>query len=348
MDYADPYDSAPREAIPPRPMTVSRLSIVIPVYHSEKTIGPLVDTVVEALAPRYEALEIVLVNDGSTDDSHGQALLAQQRHPRVVKYLRLARNFGEHNAVMCGLSHITGDCVAIIDDDFQNPVSQIPLLVDKLCEGYDVVYSAYPKKQHHWFRNLGSRFNGWVAGKLLSVPSGLYLSSFKVMNAFLAKAVVAYEGPFPYIDGLIMRSTDSIATQQVEHAARAEGRSNYTLRRLIRLWLNMFTGFSILPLRAASMLGIIMSLAGFAMAIFFFISWLVGGILFTQSIPPGWASLIVCITLFAGIQLCVLGMVGEYLGRMFLTQNRTPQYVVREAFGLGDGQREETYEQLPG
>ena len=331
-----------------RPVTITRLSIVIPVYHSEKTIGSLVDAVVTDLEHRYEELEIVLVNDGSKDNSHQQALQAQQRHPGVVKYLRLARNFGEHNAVMCGLGYVTGDCVAIIDDDGQNPVSEIPVLVDKLCEGYDAVYSRYAEKHHHWFRNLGSRFNSWLASKLMSIPEGLYLSSFKVINMFLVQTVLAYEGPYPYLDGLILRSTDAIAAVEVEHAKRSLGRSHYTLHRLIRLWLNMCTGFSILPLRVASIFGIVMSLAGFLMALFFVASWLLGGLLSKQPIPPGWASLIACVTFFAGIQLCVLGMVGEYLGRVFLTQNRTPQYVVREAFGFGNSDCEEHHEQFPG
>lgn len=314
---------------------IQTLSVVIPVYHSEHTIGPLVDTLVAELAGRYGALEIVLVNDGSTDGSHATATDAVRRH-RCVKYLRLARNFGEHNAVMCGLAHATGDAVAIIDDDFQNPVSEIPLLVDYLvAHDYDVVYSAYEQKHHSWFRNLGSRFNGAVASRLLDVPEGVYLSSFKVMNAFLVDIVTEYRGPYPYIDGLILRSTDAVGSRLVEHAPRAEGRSNYTLRRLVRLWLSMLTGFSIVPLRVASILGMVMSGLSLLMAAFFIISALVGGIILSdQVIPPGWPSLIVSIMLLGGIQLMVIGMVGEYLGRMWLTQNGTPQYVVREAVGV--------------
>lgn len=313
---------------------IQTLSVVIPVYHSEDTIGPLVDTLVAELAGRYGALEVVLVNDGSTDDSHARASSAA-RHHGCVKYLRLARNFGEHNAVMCGLAHATGDAVAIIDDDFQNPVSQIPRLVDHLvAHDYDVVYSAYEQKHHSWFRNLGSRFNGAVAARLLDVPEGVYLSSFKVMNAFLVDAVTEYRGPYPYIDGLILRATDAVGSRLVEHAPRTEGRSNYTLRRLVRLWLSMLTGFSIVPLRVASVLGMVMSGLSLLVAAFFVFSALVGGIISDQVIPPGWPSLIVSIMLLGGIQLMVIGMVGEYLGRMWLTQNGTPQYVVRAAVGV--------------
>lgn len=313
--------------------TTERLSVVIPVYQSESTIGQLVDSLVSDLGASHGSLEIVLVNDGSTDRSHMAAVEAQHRHS-CVKYIRLARNFGEHNAVMCGLKQATGDAVAIIDDDFQNPVSQIPVMAEKLSQGYDVVYSAYAKKHHSPLRNLGSRFNGLVANRLMDVPEGVYLSSFKVMNAFLVEVVTAYDGPFPYIDGLIMRSTNSIGTQVVEHAPRAEGESNYTFRRLIRLWLNMLTGFSILPLRVASMAGVGMSVTAFLMTIFFVTSALVGGIFDSRNIPPGWASLIVSMTLFAGLQLMVLGTVGEYLGRVWLTQTRAPQYIIRDAYGV--------------
>jgi len=319
---------------------INRLSVLIPVYNSEATIGPLIDKVAEVLAGRYSSLELVLVNDGSIDASHECVLAATKRHPGLIRYVRLAQNFGEHNAVICGLRYITGDCVAIIDDDFQNPPEEIVHLVDKLTEGHDVVYSCYAKKHHSWFRNLGSAFNDRVASCLLKKPRGLYLSSFKVMRAFLAKAVTRYDGPFPYIDGLILRTTAAIGVQECRHEDRLAGRSNYTLWRLVRLWLNMFTGFSVVPLRVASLLGLVMAATGFAMGIFFIIARLTGGVFLKQSIPPGWASLIVCVTFFAGLQLCVLGLIGEYLGRLFLTVNRLPQFIVRETFGCEDGEAE--------
>lgn len=311
---------------------ISSLSVLIPVYNSEETIGALVDLIVEKFTPIFERLEIIMVNDGSMDSSHQCILEAFNRYPQIVKYIKLARNFGEHNAVMCGLRHVTCDCVSIIDDDFQNPPDEIIKLVNKLKEGYDVVYSYYEKKQHHWFRNLGSNFNDWVATKLLKKPKGLYLSSFKVMNFFLVRTVIQYEGPYPYLDGLILRSTSSIGTQLCEHNTREIGRSNYTLNRLIRLWLNMFTSFSVVPLRISTILGFIMSSVGFALALFFIVSWSVGGVFANKVMPPGWASIIVSVTIFSGIQLLVLGMIGEYLGRLFLTANRQPQFVVRETY----------------
>ena len=313
--------------------TIRRLSVLIPVYNSQQTVGELIDLVVTTLRPQYEELEIVLVNDGSRDKSHEVICEAVKRHATIAKYIRLAKNFGEHPAVMCGLHHVTGDCVAIIDDDFQNPPQEIIRLVDKLQEGHDVVYSFYEEKHHNWFRNTGSRVNDWFATLLIGKPRGLYLSSFKVLNRFVVDTIIQYAGPYPYIDGLILRSTSSIGSQLCKHADRKVGRSNYTLRRLVRLWLDMFTGFSIMPLRIASLMGLLMSATGFLLTIFFVISWYVGGI-FREEIPPGWASLIASITIFAGLQLCVLGMVGEYLGRVLQTINQSPQFVVRETHGF--------------
>lgn len=313
---------------------LSSLSILIPVYNSEKTIGSLVDTVIAILRSHFKSLEIILVNDGSIDNSHSCALKAAKRYPGIVKYIRLARNFGEHNAVMCGLNYITKDCVAIIDDDFQNSPSEIIRLVEKLREGYDVVYSYYSEKRHSWFRNVGSQFNDWVATKVLKKPKGLYLSSFKVLRAVLVRRVIQSRGPYPYIDGSILRSTTKIGRLQCKHSERRAGRSNYTIPKLLHLWLNMFTGFSIIPLRIASYIGFFVSLSTIILVAFFIVSRLLGGVFIKQTIPTGWASLIVSITFFAGLQLCVLGLIGEYLGRLYLTVSRLPQFVVDDTYGI--------------
>ena len=313
---------------------VSSLSILIPVYNSEDTIGSLVDTVIATLKPHFKSLEIILVNDGSVDNSHSCALQAVKRYPGIVKYIRLARNFGEHNAVMCGLNYITKDYVAIIDDDFQNPPSEIIRLVDKLREGYDVVYSYYSEKRHSWFRNIGSQFNDWVATKVLKKPKGLYLSSFKALRAVLVRRIIQSRGPYPYIDGSILRSTTKIGRLECKHSERRAGRSNYTVSKLLHLWLNMFTGFSIIPLRIASYIGFFVSLSTIILVAFFIVSRLSGGVFIKQTIPVGWASLIVSITFFAGIQLCVLGLIGEYLGRLYLTVSRLPQFVVDDTYGI--------------
>ncbi|QJB58046.1 glycosyltransferase family 2 protein [Pseudodesulfovibrio sp. zrk46] len=300
-----------------------KISIVIPVYNSEKTIRPLVDRLVNILpAP----LEIVLVNDGSKDASDEVCRKAQVAHPSVVTYVELSKNYGEHCAVMAGLNQSTGDYVVIMDDDFQNPPEEALKLVDAAQKGgHDVVYSYYNEKKHHFFRNLGSKFNGAVATLLLKKPKDLYLSSFKCINRFLVNEIIKYDGPYPYVDGLIFRITDKYGVVEVQHDARHTGESNYTLTKLVRLWMNMFFNFSLLPLRVATMLGA--GLSGFALL---YMVWISICKLFRPELPPGWSETVVLIALFSGAQLIMLGLLGEYVGRIFLSQNKTPQFCIRK------------------
>jgi glycosyltransferase involved in cell wall biosynthesis len=299
------------------------ISVVIPVYNGAMTIGPLVDTLVTGLAP-YN-LQVVLVNDGSKDNSHKVCEEIFHKYSTVVTYLRLARNFGEHNAVMAGLRHASGDYAVIMDDDFQNPPEEVISLVQEAARGdFDVVYSYYEEKKHHWLRNIGSTFNGWVAHFMLNKPKGLYLSSFKCLNRFLMQEVVKYDVPFPYIDGLILSLTDNIGRVRVRHNERIQGKSGYTFRKLVRLWLSMFVNFSIMPLRLSLIMGFVASLLALGMAVSVVLEKILN-----PGIQVGWASLAFLILLFAGVQLCILGLMGEYIGRTLLNSNRLPQFVVR-------------------
>jgi glycosyltransferase involved in cell wall biosynthesis len=303
------------------------VSIVIPVYNSENSIGPLVNKLVNELVPLFET-EIILVNDQSKDHSHKACLALYEQYRKVVKYYPLAKNVGEHNAVMAGLNQTTGDYAVIMDDDFQNPVSEvIKLITYAVDHEYDVIYTWYEKKQHSLFRNMGSIFNNWVANVMLKKPKDLYLSSFKLMNRYLVNEIILYDLPYPYIDGLILRTTSNIGKLQVMHEKRADGRSNYTLVKLARLWMNMFTNFSILPLRIAIIMGFVFAVIGITLGIYTVIERINN-----PDLPLGYASLVVTISLFAGIQLIAIGMLGEYLGRMFLSQNKKPQYSIRKRY----------------
>jgi undecaprenyl-phosphate 4-deoxy-4-formamido-L-arabinose transferase len=304
-----------------------KISIIIPVYNSEHTIGRVVNELVNALTRQYE-LEIILVNDDSSDASERVCIELHEQYAPVVKFYSLARNVGEHNAVMAGLNQMTGEYVVIMDDDFQNPVSEVVKLFDYISQNdYDVVYTYYEKKQHSFFRNLGSRFNDRVANLMLHKPKELYLSSFKALNQFITKEIIRYDLPFPYIDGLILRTTSKIGRLKVLHEKRAEGRSNYTLRKLIRLWMNMFINFSILPLRLSVIMGFIFAAFGFGLGVYVVIDKLLN-----PGLPMGYATTVVLIALFAGIQLIAIGAVGEYLGRVFLSQNKQPQYCIRKKY----------------
>ncbi len=304
--------------------SVERLSIVIPVFNGSTTIGVLTDTLVET-NPGYR-LQVVLVNDGSADASRTVCRLLSRRHPGVVTFVDLARNAGEHNAVMAGLSQATGDYCVIMDDDFQNPPPEAYRLADKAFrERRDIVFSSYSEKRHGWARNAGSRVVNAMARRLMRLPEGLYLSSFKCLSRFAVDQVIAYRGPFPYVDGLALRATRNIAVLETAHEWTRKERSGYTVKKLFRLWGAMVVNFSVLPLRIGTLLGVLFSILGLAGAVSVVIEKMQH-----PGLPIGWSSLIVAVLLLSGVQLLILGMIGEYLGQLVLTVNGTPQYVVRE------------------
>lgn len=299
------------------------LSIVIPVYKGAGSIAQLVGAIEELSIEGGH--EIVLVDDGSPDDSLEvcTALVANARVP--ITLVSLARNYGEHNAVLAGLRHASGAHVITMDDDLQNPPEEIErLLAVAQRSGKQVIYTYYDDKRHPAWRNLGSRFANRVADFVLEKPRGLYLSSFRCMSAFIVREISRYEGPFPYIDGLILQVTHDIGQLMVDHLPRAAGCSNYTLRRLARLWMSMFVNFSVMPLRISTVTGFVLSgigALGCAMVV---------GEALLYSPPAGWASLMAAVLLLSGVQLVILGIIGEYLGRLYLTANGKPQSVVRE------------------
>ncbi|MGE0415312.1 MAG: glycosyltransferase family 2 protein [Acetobacteraceae bacterium] len=310
------------------------LSIVVPVYRGATTIGRLLEAL-SALDPAG-GIEVVLVNDGSPDNSAEvcRELVARATIPLV--YVEHARNYGEHNAVMTGLRHVSGDYVITMDDDLQNPPEEVLKLYDHArLGGWDVVYTRYAVKQHEGWRNLGSYFANRVADRLLDKPKGLYLSSFRCMSALVVRAVTRYTGPYPYIDGLIMQVTQRIDSIEVQHLPRIEGRSNYTLRRLVRLWLNLATSFSLAPLRLAVLAGAAMAFIGMLGAVATITEAIV-----SHDTPSGWASIMVVVLLVGGVQSMILGILGEYVGRTFLTANSKPQGTVRsvERSALSDPQ----------
>lgn len=306
------------------------LSIVVPVYNGASTVGELVHAL-RALEIKG-GLEIVLVVDGSPDNSLDVCKKLAEEPGAPVTVLSLSRNYGEHNAVMAGLARARGSYAITMDDDLQNPPGEVKRLFEYARDGhYDAVYTYYAEKKHAAWRNIGSRFTNWCADHLIDKPRGLYLSSFRCLSAFVREHITAgYEGPFPYVDGLVFQVTQNVGRLQVDHLPRVEGRSNYTISRLFRLWLSMFSNFSVIPLRFATMFGIIFGALGALAAIIVIVEAI------SDNKPPqGWASLMVAVLVLAGVQLIVVGLIGEYLGRMFLAVNRKPQYLVREIFRRG-------------
>jgi undecaprenyl-phosphate 4-deoxy-4-formamido-L-arabinose transferase len=310
-------------AAQPAPRTRPGLSIVVPVYRGEATVGQLVEAL-SALRPEG-GMEIVLVNDGSPDNAAAVCQALVDRATVPLTYVEHARNFGEHNAVMTGLRIAAGRYVITMDDDLQNPPEEVTRLYDHArLGGWDVVYTRYADKQHAAWRNLGSAFANKVADWLMDKPRGLYLSSFRCMSDFVVQAVTSYRGPYPYVDGLVLQVTQRIDSIEVRHLPRAVGRSSYTFRRLVRLWLNLATSFSLAPLRLAIFAGAGLALLGAIGAVL-----TIAEALLTRDTPSGWASTMTVLLLVGGVQSMILGVVGEYVGRTFLSANGKPQGTVR-------------------
>ena len=305
-------------------MSTVALSFVIPLYHSAETIGAVVREI-EGLTIAG-GHEIVLVHDGSGEATSRVARELVRTAKIPITLVEHARNFGEHNAVLSGWRRARGAYIVNLDDDGQNPPAECVRLWQHAREqGLDVVFGHYEEKKHSLWRNLGSRFTNRMTDWALDKPHGFYLSSFRCVSAFAAKQVVTYAGPFPYIDGLLLQVTQRIGSITVRHESRAAGESTYTLRRLVRLWLSAWINFSVAPLRAATMLGIAIAFCG--VVALGLVAWLW---LMDTGPATGWGWIMAGLLIFSGTQLVMLGLIGEYLGRMFIAVNQRPQSVVRE------------------
>jgi glycosyltransferase involved in cell wall biosynthesis len=304
----------------------SAVSFVIPLYHSAETIGAVVHDLEALSIPGGH--EIILVNDGSTDRTGDicRELVRLARPDVPIILIEHARNFGEHNAVLTGWRHASGTYIVNLDDDGQNPPSEAARLSEHArATGLDVVFGHYVEKRHSAWRNLGSWFTNRMTDWALDKPRGFYLSSFRCVSAFAARQVLDYAGPYPYLDGLLLQVTQRIGSIDVRHDPRRAGRSSYTLRRLVRLWLSAWVNFSLLPLRLATLAGLALGATGFVgLGVVVWLWW------HDRGPDYGFGWLMTALLIFSGTQLVVLGLIGEYLGRMYLTVNQRPQAVVRE------------------
>lgn len=304
------------------------LSLVIPVYGSEKVLPELVARLASTLAPLYgKQYEIIFVCDNSPDQSW-QVIQQLATEHRQVQGILLRMNAGQHNALMAGFARARGEIIVTMDDDLQHAPSDIPVLLAELAKGHDVVYARFAERKHAGWKILGSRLNDKVASYLLSKPKGMYLSPFRAMRGQVCKDLLRYQGPYVYVDGLLLTVTRNIGSVEVMHHARYAGDSGYSLKKSISLWLKMATSFSILPLRLTSLAGILFASLGFLLALLFVVQK------FTlDKMPDGWSSMMVAILILGGFQLLALGVIGEYLGRTLLTLNAKPQYVIGATVG---------------
>lgn len=317
---------------------MKKLSIVIPVYNSSKTIKEVIYEIEKTVCniDEVSSYEIVLANDGSKDNSVSVCKEIVNKNPNV-KFLNLSKNFGQHNAIMAALNNVTGDYVVCMDDDLQTPAYEINNLFKHIVENdFDVVYAKYNEKKHSKFRNFGSYINHIMATTLINQPKNIKVTSFFIMKKYIVDEIILYKNPYPYLCGLIFRVTQNIGELVVEHRERKQGKSNYTLTKLISLWTNGFTNFSVKPLRIASMLGGIFSIFSF----FFIVILLIRKII-DPNLQLGWTSIMVAVVFIGAIQLLTIGLLGEYIGRIYLCINNNPQYVVKESYNVNEGKNED-------
>ena len=301
------------------------ISVVIPCYRSEHSLKNVVESAIDTLSKRKDSFEIILVNDGSPDNVWSVIEKLVQENKEIVKGINFTKNFGQHSALLAGYKYSKGDIIVSLDDDGQTNPVHIWKLIDKLNEGYDVVYARYPETKESLFRRIGSWLNNKMSEVLLNKPKEVKGTSFNAIRRYVIEDMIRYDKSYPYIGGLVYRATNNITDVEIEHEERKDGRSGYTLSKLINLTLNGFTAFSVKPLRIASYLGILTALIGFIYAIVTIIKKLT-----IPSIQLGYSSLMAAMLFMGGIIMFLLGMIGEYVGRIYIGINNSPQYVIKE------------------
>ncbi len=306
-----------------------KISFVIPCYGSEQTIGIVTGQIKDVMKEREEFdYEILLVNDCSPDNvwSVITKLCKEDSHIRAI---RLAKNFGQHSALMAGYTFVTGDYVATLDDDGQTPAGEVFKLIDKVKEGYDVAYGYYPERKDNIFRKFGTLMNNKMLEMMIEKPKSVHLTSYFVAKRYIVDEIVKYKNPYPYIWGLVLRTTKNIVNVPINHEERKEGKSGYTLVKLLNLWMNGFTAFSVKPLRIATGVGAVTSAVGVLFIIFTIVKKLL-----QPDLVPGYSSLMAVLLFIGGMLMVMLGLIGEYVGRIYICINASPQFVIGEQINI--------------
>lgn len=308
---------------------MEKLSFVIPCYGSEHTIEDVTNQIKEVMQTRREYdYEIVLVNDCSPDNVW-QVISGLCKRDSHIRAIRLAKNFGQHSALMAGYSYVTGDYVATLDDDGQTPAEEVFKLVDKVKEGYDVAYGYYSERKDNLFRKFGTFVNNKMLEMMIEKPKDVHLTSYFVAKRYIIDEITKYQNPYPYIWGLVLRTTKNIVNVEIKHKERAEGKSGYTLGKLLNLWMNGFTAFSVKPLRLATCVGAVTSGVGVLFIIFTIVKKLMH-----PDLVPGYSSLMAVLLFIGGMLMVMLGLIGEYVGRIYICINASPQFVIGEQLNL--------------
>jgi len=301
------------------------LSFIIPCFCSEKTIESVVHEIEQTMkGKRGFTYEIILINDGSPDNTY-ETIRKLGKDNSKIRGISLSKNYGQTSANLAGYKHAQGDIIVGCDDDGQTPVNEVFKLVDKLDQGYDVVYAKYIKKKHSIFRNFASSINQFMATIFLKKPKGIRITSFYVMKTFVIQQLIRYTNPFPYLFGITIKTTDKIENIEVEHRERLMGKSKYTFKKLLNFWINGLTNYSTKLLRISLWIGLL-----------FFATGLYKGLLLLLKKNPDTAAagITTMILIIGGLILMAIGILGEYIGRVFISLNNVPQYVIRETINI--------------
>ncbi len=298
------------------------LSIIIPTYNGSRSIGKLVNNLTKVF--KKKKIEIIIVNDFSKDNTDIVCRRLNKKFPKIITYIKLSKNYGEHNAVMAGLKHSRGSLAIIMDDDNQNTAREAYKLYNySIKKKFDVVYTKYSEKKDSFFRKFMSNIANYSAKLFINKPPGVYLSSFKSIKRSLINNIILYSGPFPYIDGLILSKTNSIGTCLVKHETRKYGKSNYNLSKLLKLYSNLIINFSTVPIHIFSFIGISLTIFSTILIIITIYEKLTNPI-----VPLGYSMLITILLFFSGVQFLFLGLLGEYIGKILKNINKDDQYLV--------------------
>ncbi len=301
-------------------------SVVVPVYNSEASLGELCQRISKVFSEIEESYEIILVDDSSADNSW-QIMKGLKKNDKNIKIIQLMRNFGQHNAIICGFYHVTGKYVITMDDDLQNPPEEMPKLINKIKEGYDVVIGAQEVKKDSIFKSLGSFFIRYLNTKIFNKPKDLKLSSFRIMTRAVVDEIKILKTPYPYISGMMLSLTRNLTNVTVKHDKRKYGSSTYNITKLIKLAFNLIINYSSLPLKFMTFIGIIVSAGSFCIGLYFILKKLIVGI------PvPGWTSVVFLLSFFNGLLLIILSIMGEYLARIINEVSNKQQFVIRDKY----------------
>jgi glycosyltransferase involved in cell wall biosynthesis len=309
-----------------------KLSVIVPVHNEEETLETLHSRLTSVMQELREPYEIIFIDDGSTDNSL-QVLKGLRRQDRNVKLISFTRNFGQHPALTAGFDHARGDVVITIDADLQNPPEEIPKLLDKLDEGYELVFGVFRKRQHSAFRRAGSAFSKWVLSRIMPVPV-TNLSGFRAVSGEAVRQLRSLDEKSKFLDGLLCWMGYRVGTVEVGHCARQAGKTKYNPVKLVAMWVTMLVSFTDMPLKIAIFGGFLLGLIGVLLALVYLIGYFTYG-----SEVPGFATIVILVTVFAGIQLFCLGILGEYIGRVNKGVKNRPEYIIRDKL-WGDGERD--------